>query len=124
LVTVEYELRDASREIRGFTVSLPVPGGAAPVVSQVDGQFAHDSKAERLVWTVASMDKDNASGTLEYKLPSVVEASQLLPMEVMFAMTSTYSNMSIQSVTIPGKNDPLKFSQQRQLLVEKFIVES
>ena len=50
-------------------VSIVVPGvHAPPRVSEVDGQYKHDTVAGALVWYNAIVDQSNASGSLEFNV--------------------------------------------------------
>jgi hypothetical protein len=122
VVNVEYELVDKSRELRGVVVRVPLAGSSVPVVSQVDGTHTFDHKAEQILWHLAVIDKDSASGSLEFTLPVVVDPSALFPVEVSFVSTGTFSTIAIQSLTVPSGAD-VKFSEQRSLQVDKYTIE-
>ena len=122
IVNCEYELLDKARELRGVLVRIPLPGGAVPVVGELDGSHSFDHKAEVLLWQLDVVDADSADGTLEFTLPFVADAATLFPIEVTFASAKTFSTIAIESVTLPDESE-VKYSEQRSLAVDKYVVE-
>jgi hypothetical protein len=123
VVNVEYTLNDTARELRGVVVRIPLPGGAVPVVSQVDGTHTFDHKAEQILWHLPLIDKDNATGSLEFTLPAVVDSAALFPIEASFVSASTFSTVAIQGLSVPSGAE-VKFSEQRSVQVDKYTIEA
>eukprot|EP01108_Squamamoeba_japonica_P006455 TRINITY_DN524_c0_g1_i3.p1 TRINITY_DN524_c0_g1~~TRINITY_DN524_c0_g1_i3.p1 ORF type:complete len:472 (+),score=271.90 TRINITY_DN524_c0_g1_i3:212-1627(+) len=124
IVNCEYELLDTARELRQVVVRIPLPGGAVPVVGDVDGAHSFDHKAELLLWQLDVVDADSASGTLEFTLPFVIDSAALFPIAISFASTSTFAQIAVDSMHVLDSDDaPVKFSEQRTLLVDRYTVE-
>ena len=78
-LNLEYEAADG---ISLKDVSIVIPGvHSAPRVSEVDGQYKHDTVAGALVWYNAFVDSSNSSGSLEFNVEGV-SASDFFPIPV------------------------------------------
>mgnify|MGYP006892812828 CR=1 FL=1 len=81
-------------------MSCGCSGSNAPVVDQADGTYQYDHKAHILRWSHPIINESNASGSMEFKLPHHVDASNLFPVTVSFSSPNTFCPIEVRLLVI------------------------
>jgi len=121
-VNIEYELIMTSHELNDVTISIPVPSGVQPNVSDCgEGDYKHDSRKNLLVWTVPVIDDSNASGILNFTIPSCPD--DFYPVNVQFSSTKqSYTDIQIKEVQQVETKEAVRFSVDRIMYADKYEV--
>lgn len=120
-VTIEYELQLKDLELNDVTIYIPVPSGVgAPTVGEIDGDYSYDSKKNRLEWYLPVINTSNASGSLEFNISG--QPDDFFPINVGFYSTKTMCDIQINEVRQSETKQPVKFSQERSLLIDKYEI--
>ncbi|KAJ2682281.1 coatomer subunit delta, partial [Coemansia sp. RSA 1285] len=119
-VNIEYELNNADLELEDVVVTIPIPPGAQPTVSDVDGVYNVDRAHSVLQWQIPTIDSSNKDGSLDFSIPGN-DAGVFFPVHVSFACKKPYYGISVTGVTTPDSQD-VEFSQTISLVPENYSV--
>jgi len=120
-VTIEYELQLKALELKDVTMSIPIPSGVgAPVIGELAGDYHYDAKKGVLEWQLAMIDTSNANGSLEFTISA--QPDDFFPINVSFYSTQTICNMQINEIAHNDSKSPVKYSQERSLLLDKYEI--
>ncbi|KAJ2829567.1 coatomer subunit delta [Coemansia erecta] len=119
-VNIEYELTNAKLELEDVSISIPIPAGVQPTVSDVDGVYEVDRAHSVLVWQIPTIDASNPSGSLDFSVPGQ-DAGQFFPVVVSFGCQKPYFDIEVTSITSVD-SQPVDFSQTIALIPEQYAV--
>ncbi|KAJ2611298.1 coatomer subunit delta [Coemansia sp. RSA 1365] len=119
-VNIEYELNSTRLELEGVVVSIPVPPGTQPTVSDVDGDYKLNRSRSTLDWQIPSIDASNKNGSLDFSVPGD-DSSAFFPVVVSFVCKQPYFDIKVASVTTPD-NEKVDFSHTVSLIPEQYVV--
>lgn len=120
-VTIEYELQLKDLELNDVTISIPVPSGVgAPVIGEITGEYHYDSRKSVLEWQLPVIDEANCTGSLEFTIAG--NPDDFYPVTVSFYSTKTICDMQLHEILHSETKEPVKFSQERSLVAEKYEV--
>lgn len=116
-VAVEYELEAQHLTLKNVVISIPIPPGALPVVSDEDAQWTADRGFFQ--WTIDTVDADSPSGSLEFRCDG--DADTFFPTNVGFAASGSLAGVDVQSARLAdGSEAPL--SQEKIITVDKYEI--
>uniref|UniRef100_F6QY24 Coatomer subunit delta n=1 Tax=Ciona intestinalis TaxID=7719 RepID=F6QY24_CIOIN len=121
-VNIEYELQQDELELVDVAISIPVPSGVgAPNVSEVDGDFKHDSRKNILEWCLPVINSSNTTGSMEFSIPG--SPDDFFPINVSFHATKRlFTGIEVGHVEFAQGGSPVKFSTETALLVDKYEI--
>ncbi|KAJ2783323.1 coatomer subunit delta [Coemansia javaensis] len=119
-VNIEYELTNTKLVLDGVVVAIPIPPGAQPTVSDVDGAYTVNRARGLLEWQIASIDATNASGSLDFSVPGD-DAGAFFPVAVSFASSTPYFDIEVTAVATPDGQDA-DFSRTVSLVPDQYAV--
>jgi coatomer subunit delta len=122
-VNIEYELGStpASRDLRHVVISVPVGSASQPTVSQCDGEFVYNARAQCVEWHLAVIDDSNRTGSLEFTTGQV-SAEAFFPVSVSFTTKFTYAQVVVSSVSGAETGEPVEFAYESTLTPESFTI--
>eukprot|EP00128_Syssomonas_multiformis_P004996 Colp12_sorted_trinity150504_noHs@6283 len=121
-VNIEYELEDEHLELRDVAVFIPLPpGSGTPVVGSLDGEHRYDARNSRMVWQLPLIDANNKSGSLEFSV-NASDAGQFFPIQVSFASSKSFSEITVSGVQLLDGNKDAKFSTEVLFVPEKYEI--
>jgi coatomer subunit delta len=94
--------------------------GSYPTVASHTGEWALNPSNHSLDWSVAMINSDNRSGTLEFTVGGD-DASAFFPVKVSFIGQGSLSGLSVGSVTLVDGGD-VPFSQETVIAVDNYTV--
>jgi len=119
-VNIEYELENESLTLYDVIISIPLPAGSYPTVASHTGEWALNPSNHSLDWSIALINSDAGSGTLEFKVGGDDDAT-FFPVKVTFVAQGALSGLSVGSVTHVDGGD-VTFSQESVLAVDSYTV--
>jgi len=120
-VTIEYELQLKELELNDITISIPVPAGVgAPSMGELDGDYNYDAKKATLEWKLPVVNASNPNGSMEFTISACPD--DFFPISVSFYSTKTMCNISTSEVKTSENQAPVKFSQDKSLVVDKYEI--
>mmetsp|Transcript_15791 Transcript_15791/g.27223 ORF Transcript_15791/g.27223 Transcript_15791/m.27223 type:complete len:513 (-) Transcript_15791:47-1585(-) len=120
-VNIEYELT-TNIVLNDVTVAIPIPGGDAPKVTQVDGDYKADGRNGRLLWRLDLIDQSNKTGAMEFNVPGNIDPSAFFPVVVNFSSNKTLCDLEVLSVVSATDNKPYRYANQTVLSVEEYVI--
>ncbi|KAJ2469974.1 coatomer subunit delta [Coemansia sp. RSA 2322] len=119
-VNIEYELNNTKLELDDVVVSIPIPHGAQPNVSDVDGIYDVNRSRGTLDWQISTIDASNKNGSLDFSIPGN-DSGAFFPVVVSFVCKKPYYDIAVTSVTSPDGDD-VDFSQTISLVPDQYAV--
>ncbi|KAJ2413821.1 coatomer subunit delta, partial [Coemansia sp. IMI 209128] len=119
-VNIEYELNDTRLELDNVIVSIPIPHGAQPSISDVDGVYDVNRARGTLDWEIQTIDDSNKNGSLDFSIPGS-DAGAFFPVVVSFVCKRPYYDITVTSVTTPDGQE-VDFSQLVSLVPDQYAV--
>ncbi|KAK6618947.1 Coatomer subunit delta [Polyplax serrata] len=120
-VNIEYNLEHDHMELNDVSITIPLPIGASPIISDCDGEYHHDTRKNNLTWTLPVIDSSNKSGYLEFSTSSSVP-SDFFPLAITFTSKSPYADLKITDVQFVEDQTPVKHSVETVFLIEKYEI--
>ncbi|KAJ2707538.1 coatomer subunit delta [Coemansia sp. IMI 203386] len=120
-VNIEYELTDTKLELEDVVVSIPIPAGVQPTISDVDGVYEVNRPRSTLDWQIPTVDTSNKNGSLDFSVPGD-DAGAFFPVIVSFACKKSYYGVEVSSVTASDGQESVDFSQSIALIPEQYAV--
>ena len=121
-VNVEYN-NVSGRPLADVVIRIPLSTAGEPDVTAVTGDWKYEPRAKQLVWRVADVSGDAASGQLEFTC-GAVDTDALYPISVEFVCDELLSGLKVSGVT--GADDgagEVEFAADHKLEVEKYTIE-
>lgn len=120
-VNIEYELLQEDMELQDVVINIPIPSGVgAPKVTEVDGNYKHDSRHNILEWSLPVIDSSNKTGSMEFGIAG--QPDDFFPVTVSFISRKSYCDIKVEDVLSVEGDQPVKFSSDVALLVDKYEV--
>lgn len=120
VVNIEYEL-GSNKELRDVVVQIPIGSGSQPNVSQCDGEFVYNARAQSVEWRLALIDESNSQGSLEFST-AAVDANAFFPINVSFSSKHTYAAVSVSQVVLTASGESVEFGHDSSLVPETFSI--
>jgi len=119
-VNIEYTLENEDMTLNDVQIVIPLPPGANPIVASCDGDYKHERGRQQLVWSLPIVDRDSASGTLEFATPSGT-ADAFFPVRVNFTSEQQFVDITPKKV-VAASGEESTFSQESTFYVEKYEI--
>uniref|UniRef100_A0A1B6HIZ8 Coatomer subunit delta n=1 Tax=Homalodisca liturata TaxID=320908 RepID=A0A1B6HIZ8_9HEMI len=120
-VNIEYELEHTHLELNDVSIHIPLPIGCTPVVSECDGDYAHDPRKNTLTWNHAVIDSSNRTGSLEFTAATAIPGD-FFPLTVAFVSKKPYADLRAVDVVMVDGEQPVKFSTETVFYAEKYEI--
>ncbi|GAA5916919.1 hypothetical protein JCM6882_000605 [Rhodosporidiobolus microsporus] len=125
-VNLEYELTNPSLSLHNVVISIPLPAGAEPVISDppAHGSYAINPHTGMLEWTIEEVSEaaGTDSGSLEFEAEGE-DADALFPVGVDFVSQTGMCGVQVQSVANAAADEaPVDFSLDSLLAVDRYEV--
>ena len=121
-VNVEYS-NVSGRPLTDVAIRIPLSTAGEPDVTVVTGDWKYDQRAKQLVWRIADVSGDAASGQLEFTC-GAVDTDALYPITVEFACDELLSGLKVSGVTGADEGaSEVEFAADHKLEVEKYTIE-
>jgi len=120
-VNIEYELEREELELNDVTITIPMPSGVgAPVVTECEGDYHHDSRKNTLTWSHPVIDSSNSSGSMEFSVAG--HPDDFFPIAVSFVSKRPYCDLELQDVLMIDGETPAKYSSEIVFYVDKYEI--
>ncbi|RKP37924.1 Mu homology domain-containing protein, partial [Dimargaris cristalligena] len=120
-VNIEYELESDDLQLKDVVISIPLPSGVTPIVGNVDGDYAINSRMGVLEWQLPLIDRTNKSGCLEFTAP-VDDAEAFFPVEVAFQASTPFCDVDITDVALTSDGSTVEFSKMFSLTTDDYRI--
>ncbi|KDE04196.1 hypothetical protein MVLG_05357 [Microbotryum lychnidis-dioicae p1A1 Lamole] len=124
-VNLEYELENTSISLHNVLVSIALPPGSQPALSEApsNGSYSLNPETSRLDWVIdeVSVAAGTTSGSLEFEVDGD-DVDAFFPVVVDFVSQKGLSGVEILSVTNPADQSQVDFSIDSLLAVDKYEV--
>ncbi|XP_054282555.1 coatomer subunit delta [Macrosteles quadrilineatus] len=120
-VNIEYELEHSHLELNDVSIHIPLPIGCTPVVTECDGDYAHDPRKNSLTWSHAVIDSSNRTGSLEFTAATAIPGD-FFPLSVSFVSKKPYADLRATEVITVDDEQPVKFSTETVFFAEKYEI--
>ena len=110
---MDYEASD-KYELRNVCISIPLPGGKAPSVNEVDGDWQYNARQNVLEWIIDLIDSSNSTGALEFVVPAA-DPDDFFPVDVSFNVASLICEVDVESIVDTEAGSELKWSCTKSL---------
>jgi hypothetical protein len=106
-VNIEMELNRKDLVLYDVNILLPLGTTAAPVISEIDGQYKHDPAAGMMCWHFDVVDANtNATGSLEFSIPGS-NPDVFFPVQVGFRSETLLCPLVVTGVTHASTGAPI-----------------
>eukprot|EP00761_Pharyngomonas_kirbyi_P012542 gb/GECH01012569.1/.p1 GENE.gb/GECH01012569.1/~~gb/GECH01012569.1/.p1 ORF type:complete len:515 (+),score=148.51 gb/GECH01012569.1/:1-1545(+) len=95
-VFLEYNLQNEDKEVQNVKIGIPL-SGMTPNVNEIDGNYEHDVNNDQIIWTIDSIDQDNAEGNLSFTV-SEGEHEDFYPITLSYEQEELMSNIAVADV--------------------------
>ncbi|KAK2153629.1 hypothetical protein LSH36_291g07023 [Paralvinella palmiformis] len=120
-VNIIYELERTDMELNDVIISVPLPAGVgAPVVSECDGDYHHDSRKCTLEWSLPVIDESNKSGSMEFSISGMPD--DFFPVTVSFISKKLYCDIQFRDARQVDDSVPVKYSSEILFYVDKYEI--
>jgi len=120
-VNIEYTLENEDLELNDVVITIPLPAGATPVVSECEGDYKHDRPKCQLEWRIAVVDASAKSGTLAFTTPSG-HSGDFFPVRVNFSSKSLLCHIVPSELLTMDDDKPVKYSTESVMFTEKYEI--
>ncbi|KAJ1912910.1 coatomer subunit delta [Tieghemiomyces parasiticus] len=122
-VNIEYELESEDLELKGVTISIPLPadGPARPVIGNVDGDYTVNPRTQTLEWQFPIIDRSNKSGSLEFTLETD-DIEGFFPVSVAFVAHMPFCDVNITEALRQSSGEPVVFSKAVTLVTDDYRI--
>ncbi|GAA5874827.1 hypothetical protein JCM8547_005252 [Rhodosporidiobolus lusitaniae] len=125
-VNLEYELENAALSLHNVLISIPLPPGAEPVISEppTHGSYTVSPHSGRLEWSIDEVSEaaGTTSGSLEFEVEGD-DTDALFPVAVDFVSQKGMCGVEVIGVTNPAGGDaPVGYSLDSLLAVDRYEV--
>ncbi len=100
-VNLEYELKNPSLSLHNVVVSIPLPSGAEPVISDppAHGDYSINPHTGRLEWVIEEVSEaaGTSSGSLEFEVQGD-DADELFPVGIEFVSQKGMCGVEVRSL--------------------------
>ncbi|KAI5481110.1 hypothetical protein MNV49_005545 [Pseudohyphozyma bogoriensis] len=125
-VNLEYELEKTHLSLHNVYISVSLPGGAEPTISEAPtvGNFAFNPDVPSLDWTIDEVSEaaGTTTGSLEFEVPGD-DVDAFFPVAVNFVSQRTMCGVEVLSITNPAAGgEPVDFSVDTLLSAEDYSV--
>jgi coatomer subunit delta len=121
-VNIEYELENTKLELQDVAITIPLPMGVSPSITECEGDYNFDSRKHQLHWNLPVIDANNKQGAMEFSVPSSIPGD-FFPVEVTFASKTLYADLKPTQITlVDDEGTPLKYSSETGLYPEKYEI--
>ncbi|KAL1920710.1 uncharacterized protein VTP21DRAFT_1087 [Calcarisporiella thermophila] len=120
-VNIEYELEADHMELTDVIISIPIPPGVSPTVSNVDGNYEVNRQQRTLEWQLPIIDASNKSGSLEFTVPGD-DIGVFFPVTVNFVSEKTFCNIDVLDVESVDSNSSAQYSKEVVLRADEYCV--
>ncbi|XP_078282837.1 coatomer subunit delta isoform X2 [Rhinoraja longicauda] len=121
-VNIEYELQESSLELNDVVIAIPLPTGAGTLlISELEGEYHHDSRKNLLEWCLPVIDAKNKSGSMEFSIPG--QPNDFFPINVSFVSKKNYCNIQVSGINHVESNSPVRFSLETMFLVDRYEIQ-
>lgn len=67
-----------------------------PVISECDGNYVHESRRNKLIWSLPLIDSSNKTGSLEFSVAKAIP-NDFFPLNVNFTSKTSFANIKVSS---------------------------
>ncbi|GAA5930908.1 coatomer subunit delta [Sporobolomyces koalae] len=125
-VNLEYELENPSLSLHNVVISIPLPAGAEPSITDppAHGEYTLNPMTSRLEWTIDEVSEaaGTSSGSMEFECAGD-DADACFPVSIDFVSQRGICGVDVLSVLNPAAgNEPVDFSVDSLLAVDKYEV--
>lgn len=121
-VNIEYELENTKLELQDVVITIPLPMGITPSITECDGEYNHDSRKHQLHWNLPVIDAANKQGAMEFSVPSSIPGD-FFPVDVSFSSKTLYADLKPLKITsVDDDSSIVKYSSETLMYAEKYEV--
>ncbi|XP_053684107.1 coatomer subunit delta [Sabethes cyaneus] len=120
-VNIEYELEHPRLELQDVCITIPLPMGIVPVISECDGDYHHDSRKNVLQWNLSVIDGSSKRGSMEFTAPNSIPGD-FFPLDVSFSSKVSYAEIMPVKVQLVEDDADVKFSTETLFYTDKYEI--
>jgi hypothetical protein len=119
-VNMEIEFtRSDDVSLHDVNIVLPLGTTDPPAMESIDGQYKHDARAGMLCWHFDEINKDNASGSMEFSIAGS-NPEAFFPIQVMFTSQTLLCPIEVTGVTSSANGAPIPNSMTKSFVPESY----
>jgi len=118
-VNMEYECL-ASFDLKNIQIFIPNPSATTPIINSVDGLYDYNTKEKMVIWKIPIIDDSNRTGSMEFSVKG--NTQDFFPLRVFFSASNTMCDLSVKDVLSDDTNEPIRFSSESSLSVDKYEI--
>ncbi|XP_013388796.2 coatomer subunit delta-like [Lingula anatina] len=119
-VNIEYTLEQEDMELNDVVITIPLPHGQSPVVSDCDGEYNFDRAKTQLEWSIPVIDSGNKTGSMEFSIGG--HPDDFFPVHVSFVSKKSFCDIELIDVQMVDDGTPVKFSSQVLFFVDNYEI--
>ncbi|KAF9235051.1 hypothetical protein BU15DRAFT_89722 [Melanogaster broomeanus] len=119
-VNIEYELENENITLYDVAISIPLPAGSYPTVSNQSGWSINPS-THSLDWYIPKISADERSGTLEYTVGGD-DVGAFFPVKVSFVAQGSIAGVGVASVAKVNGGEGVVFSSDATVNTDEYLV--
>ncbi|KAH0825973.1 hypothetical protein J3R83DRAFT_7568 [Lanmaoa asiatica] len=120
-VNIEYELEQDHITLYDVTISIPLPTGSYPTVSDTSSNWSLNPSTHALDWSIPRISADERSGTLEFSVGGD-DAGTFFPVKVAFVAQGSLAGIGVAKVTRVSGGEEVVFSSDAVVSAEGYVV--
>ncbi|KAN0073688.1 hypothetical protein V8E55_012165 [Tylopilus felleus] len=120
-VNIEYELEHDHITLCDVTISIPLPAGSYPTVSDASCNWSLNPSTHALNWSIPRISAEERSGTLEFSVGGD-DAGAFFPVKVAFVAQGSLAGIAVVKVTRVSGGDEVVFSSDAVVSADEYVV--
>lgn len=115
-------MEDKKLELQDVVITIPLPMGVSPSITECDGEYNYDSRKHLLHWNLPVIDAANKQGAMEFSVPSSIPGD-FFPVDVTFSSKTLYADLKPAKITsVDDDSIQVKYSSETLLYAEKYEI--
>lgn len=120
-VNIEYELEHDHLTLYDVVISIPLPTGSYPTVSDAACNWSLNPSTHALDWSIAQISADERSGTLEFSVGGD-DVGAFFPVKVAFVAQGSLAGIGVAKVTRVSGGEEVVYSLDAVVSAEEYVV--
>lgn len=120
-VNIEYELEHDHITLYDVTITIPLPTGSYPTVSDASSNWSLNPSTHTLEWSIPRISADELSGTLEFSVGGD-DVGAFFPVKVAFVAQGSLAGIGVARVTRANGAEEVVFSSDAMVSAEEYVV--
>lgn len=120
-VNIEYELEHDHITLYDVIISISLPTGSYPTVSDPASNWSLNPSTHALDWSIPRISADERSGTLEFSVGGD-DVGAFFPVKVAFVAQGSLAGIELAKVTRVSGGEEVVFSSDAVVTTEEYVM--